>query len=53
MSKKHILIVDDEPNLQDSMKIGLEIKGYNVSLVNNGSDALGQCEEKSFDNGLA
>ena len=49
MTEKHVLIVDDEPNLQDSMKIGLEIKGYEVSLANNGAEALGQCEERSFD----
>jgi DNA-binding NtrC family response regulator len=37
MAERHILLVDDEPNLQESMKIGLELRGYDVSVASNAS----------------
>ncbi len=40
MPKQHILIVDDEPNLLESFKIGLELKDYVVSLASSGKKAL-------------
>ena len=33
MAKQHILIDDDEPNLLESFKIGLELKDYVVSIA--------------------
>jgi len=35
-----ILVVEDEPELQDVLRVALEADGYNVSVVNNGRDAL-------------
>ena len=49
MSQLRILIVDDEPNLLESFKIGLELKDYTVSLAANGREALAACEDRSFD----
>jgi DNA-binding NtrC family response regulator len=49
MAKRRILIIDDEPNLLESFKIGLEIKNYAVTIASSGSEALSICEEKNFD----
>ncbi|MCZ6635504.1 MAG: sigma-54 dependent transcriptional regulator [bacterium] len=49
MPKRHILIVDDEPNLQETIKINLELNGFNVSLASDGAEALKQCEIYTFD----
>jgi two-component system nitrogen regulation response regulator NtrX len=38
---EHILIVDDEPAIQSSLKGVLEDEGYRVSAVGSGTDALG------------
>src|SRR3954470_5151641 len=35
-----ILVVEDESELQDVLRVALEADGYNVSVVNNGRDAL-------------
>jgi CheY-like chemotaxis protein len=35
-----ILVVEDEPELQDVLRVALEADGYNVAVVNNGRDAL-------------
>lgn len=44
-----VLIVDDEPNLLESFKIGLELKGYRVSIASSGKRALESCAEAAFD----
>ena len=49
MTKRHILLVDDEPNLQESMKIGLELRDYDVSVASNGSQAIKECQQHLFD----
>jgi DNA-binding NtrC family response regulator len=49
MSERHILLVDDEPNLQESMEIGLCLRGYTVTVASNGIDAIGQCKTRNFD----
>ena len=49
MSQLRILIVDDEPNLLESFKIGLELKDYTVSLAASGREALAACKDRSFD----
>lgn len=41
---KHILIVDDEPGIQDFIKRNLELRSFKVSLANNGLEALAQFE---------
>src|SRR5262245_14365655 len=40
MSKKKILVVDDEPNIQKMLKTLLEINEYEVETVSNGEEAL-------------
>ncbi len=40
MSKKKILVVDDEPNIQKMLKTLLEINDYSVETVSNGKEAL-------------
>ncbi|AZZ37591.1 hypothetical protein CIK05_12575 [Bdellovibrio sp. qaytius] len=40
MSEKHILIVDDDKDIQSSIKMILELHGYVVSTVSNGKEAI-------------
>src|SRR4051812_24071858 len=35
-----ILIIEDEPDLQDVLRVALESDGYDVTVVDNGRDAL-------------
>ncbi len=41
MDKKKILIVDDEPDILESMQFHLEQEGYDVHIAVNGWEALG------------
>ena len=49
MSNGTLLWVDDEIELLHSHIIFLQKKGYDVSTVSNGSDAIEQCAEHTFD----
>jgi len=49
MAKQNILIVDDEPNLLESFKIGLELKDYIVSIAGSGKKALEAINKRGFD----
>jgi DNA-binding NtrC family response regulator len=49
MPNRHLLLVDDEPNLQESMKIGLELRDYDVTLASTGQRAISFCQGQSFD----
>lgn len=49
MPNRHILLVDDEPNLQESMKIGLELRDYDVTLASTGQRAISFCQDQNFD----
>lgn len=40
MAKKKILVVDDEVDFTELMKVRLEASGYDVIITNNGEDAL-------------
>ncbi|MCU4175974.1 response regulator transcription factor [Carboxylicivirga sp. N1Y90] len=40
MSNKHILIVEDEPDMQQGIKDNLEFEGYTVDAANDGDEAL-------------
>lgn len=40
MSDKHVLIVDDDKDIQSAIKMILEMHGYKVSCVSNGKEAL-------------
>ena len=44
-----ILIVEDEENLQEALKLNLEMEGYEVSCVSDGLEALKKIEGESFD----
>jgi len=35
-----VLVVEDEPELQDVLRVALEADGYDVAVVDNGRDAL-------------
>ena len=41
MSKKRILIVDDEPDLCDILRFNLEAAGYKVATANSAEEAIG------------
>lgn len=45
---KHILVVDDEPGIQDFIKHSLEARSYKVSLANNGLEALDTFARMNF-----
>tara|TARA_Y100000588_G_scaffold383854_1_gene474013 strand:- start:6 stop:1565 length:1560 start_codon:yes stop_codon:yes gene_type:complete len=47
--QKHILWADDEIDMLKSHIIYLEDKGYNVTPVHSGEDAIRLCDEKEFD----
>lgn len=40
MTRKHILVVEDEPNMRLSLDISLRSNGYDVTAVSDGEDAL-------------
>lgn len=44
-----ILLVEDEENLQEALKLNLELENYEVTCVGNGSDALKRIGEEYFD----
>ena len=46
--EKHLLIVDDEPSIQDFVKRNLELRGFKVSLAANGLEALALFERTHF-----
>ena len=42
---KNILLVDDDPDIQDAMSIVLESEGYNVVIANNGIECFERLAE--------
>ncbi|MFM7222814.1 MAG: response regulator transcription factor [Bacteroidota bacterium] len=48
-SKGSILVVEDEDNLRDALKLNLELEGYSVTCAENGAIALKRVEEEYFD----
>lgn len=40
MTQKEILLVEDDENIQDVVKLALEFEGYKVVSANNGKEAL-------------
>jgi two-component system alkaline phosphatase synthesis response regulator PhoP len=44
-----ILIVEDEENLQEALKLNLELEGYEVSCASDGLEALTKLEGELFD----
>lgn len=49
VSKPSILLVEDEENLHDALKLNLELEGYQVSSAYDGSRALQAVQEEYFD----
>ncbi len=49
MADIRVLIVDDEPNLLETFRIGLELKGYDITIASSGFEALENCGEAKFD----
>lgn len=50
MSKKYsILLVEDEENLQEALKLNLELEGYEVTSVYDGAQALKAVQREHFD----
>ena len=45
---KHILVVDDEPGIQDFIRRNLELRSFKVSLASNGLEALAQFDQTKF-----
>lgn len=49
-SKKYsILLVEDEENLQDTLKLNFELEGYDVTSAYNGEEALRNVHNEYFD----
>lgn len=46
---KSILLVEDEENLHEAIKLNLDLEGYNVTSVFKGKDAIQKVKEKHFD----
>jgi CheY-like chemotaxis protein len=49
MARAHILVVDDDPDMQDIMALTLEMGGFQVSRASNGREALERVEEEMPD----
>lgn len=47
--KSSILLVEDEENLQEALKLNLELEGYEVSIAGNGAEALKNVDKEHFD----
>lgn len=48
MSKKHILLVEDEENLLKTIRLNLELEGYIVTTATNGIEALKEFRKGNF-----
>lgn len=49
MKKSTILVIEDEPMLQDAYKHVLQFKGYNVKTASNGLEGLDQLKKTKPD----
>lgn len=48
-SRGHILVIDDEPDIRESLEILLSAEGYRVDLAPNATEGLKQLENSTFD----
>lgn len=46
---RSILLVEDEENLQEALKLNLEMEGFEVTCADDGAQALKKVEEEYFD----
>jgi two-component system alkaline phosphatase synthesis response regulator PhoP len=44
-----ILLVEDEENLQEALKLNLELEGYEITIASNGQEALSMITKEHFD----
>jgi DNA-binding response OmpR family regulator len=49
MSKKRILVVDDEVDLVETVRFSLDLEGYDVLVAYNGEEALNQARKENPD----
>ncbi|MDR1492005.1 MAG: response regulator [Planctomycetaceae bacterium] len=49
VEKFHVLLVDDDPEILDSMRVALEANHYHVTIARNGSQGLALAERQKFD----
>jgi two-component system alkaline phosphatase synthesis response regulator PhoP len=49
MSKKRILVVDDEVDLVETVRFSLELEGYDVLVAYNGEEGLNQARKENPD----
>ena len=47
--KGSLLVVEDEENLREALKLNLELEGYNVSTLDNGPAVLKAVKNEYFD----
>jgi DNA-binding response OmpR family regulator len=45
----NILVVDDDPEIIDLLRLDLELMGFNVDAANDGLNALKKAESKTYD----
>lgn len=48
-NKLSILLVEDEENLHDALRLNLELEGYEITSAYDGQQALGKLEQEYFD----
>lgn len=48
-SKANILLVEDEENLHDALKLNLELEGYEITSAYDGTEALQAIKDEYFD----
>ena len=48
-AKLSVLLVEDEENLHDALKLNLELEGYEITSAYDGHEALKKVEEEYFD----
>ena len=49
MKHIQILVIDDEPGIQESLRGVLEDEGYSVNAVGRGEEALEELQKRSYD----
>jgi len=48
-TKTHILLIDDDQEILESMRVALEANGYQVTTARDGSQGLALAERQQFD----
>ncbi len=49
MEKQNLLIVEDDPNVGESIRLLLKKRGYSIFLASNGKEALHLFRQKAID----